>query len=121
MTAEKDLFERERQFWSEVADADFYRSHSTDNAVMVFPAPYGVMERDETLAAVEATTRWEACDFTDMHSVELTDDSAVVAYRADARRPNGSTYATYATSVYVKQGGSWKLAVHQQTPIPQDV
>ncbi len=47
MTAEKDLFERERQFWSEVADADFYRSHSTDNAVMVFPAPYGVMERDE--------------------------------------------------------------------------
>jgi hypothetical protein len=121
MTAENDLFELERLFWSEVADTDFYRSHITDNVVMVFPAPYGIMERDATLAAVEAATRWEACDFMDMHLVELTEDSAVIAYRADARRPDGSTYATFATSSYVKQAGSWKLAVHQQTPIPQDV
>ena len=121
MTAENDLFEVERQFWSEVADADFYRNHLTDNAIMVFPAPYGVMNREATLAAVEAATRWEACAFSDMHFVELTDDSAVVAYRADARRPDGSTYATFATSAYVKLAGSWKLAVHQQTPIPQDV
>ena len=121
MTAENDLFELERQFWSEVADTDFYLEHTTENVVMVFPAPYGIMERDATLAAVAAATRWEACDFTDMHFVDLTEKSAVIAYRADARRRDGSTYSTFAASSYVKRAGSWKLAVHQQTPIPQDV
>ena len=93
MTAEQELLALERAFWSEIADTDFYRAHITDNAVMVFPAPYGIMEYDAILEAVEGATRWEECTFSDFQLVELTDDSAVVAYRADARRPNGPTYA----------------------------
>jgi hypothetical protein len=45
----------------------------------------------------------------------------MTAYRADARRPNGPTYATFATSAYVRQAWSWRLAVHEQTPIPDNV
>jgi hypothetical protein len=121
MTAEQELPALERAFWSEIADTDFYRAHITDNAVMVFPAPYGIMDYDAILEAVEGATRWEECTFSDFQLVELTDDSAVVAYRADARRPNGPMYATFATSTYVRQAGSWRLAVHQQTPIPDNV
>ena len=44
------------------------------------------------------------------------DDSALVAYRATARR-DGTTYQALVASTYVREGGAWKLAVHQQTPI----
>jgi len=39
-----------------------------------------------------------------------------VAYRATARR-DGADYNALFNSTYVREGASWKLAFHQQTPI----
>jgi hypothetical protein len=48
--------------------------------------------------------------------LELTDGCAVVAYRATARR-GGTDYTALFNSTYVRARGSWRLALHQQTPI----
>ena len=41
---------------------------------------------------------------------------AALTYRGSARRGD-HTYDALFTSTYVYEAGSWKLAVHQQTPI----
>lgn len=117
MSTEQELVELEKQFWLAAGNVDFYRAHLTQGAFMVFPAPYGIMDRDRTLRAVEAAEPWVSLEISEVHLVELTDSSAVVAYRASARHAEGPTYETFATTAYVKEDGDWKLAVHQQTPI----
>ena len=47
---------------------------------------------------------------------ELARGVAALTYRGSARRGD-HTYDALFTSTYVHEGGSWKLAVHQQTPI----
>jgi hypothetical protein len=54
----------------------------------------------------------------DVRVVWLTDDSAVVRYRATARRDgDDTTYSALIGSVYVRRDATWKLAFHQQTPV----
>jgi uncharacterized protein (TIGR02246 family) len=113
-----DLLQLEEAFWRRSGDADFYAENMTDDAFMVFPAPAGIMDREATLAAVAAVSPWVELEMSDVHVLELTESAAVVAYRARARRAEGAEYNAYASSVYVKVDGEWKLAVHQQTPIP---
>ena len=115
--ASSDLLELEEAFWRRSGDADFYADNMTEDAFMVFPAPAGIMDRDATLAAVAQVSPWVELELSDVHVLELTASTAVVAYRAQARRAEGAEYNAYASSVYVKAGGGWKLAVHQQTPI----
>ena len=52
--------------------------------------------------------------------MELTKDVALLIYRAVARWAHESApYTALASSVYVRRGESWKLALHQQSPLPQ--
>lgn len=39
-----------------------------------------------------------------------------MAYQATAQR-DGGDYTALFNSTYVREDGSWRLAVHQQTPI----
>jgi hypothetical protein len=115
MDPKERLLELEEAFWT--GDAGVYRQNLTDNALMVFPQPAGVLTRDQTLETITAGPRWAAVDFDDVHLVRLTDDAAVLTYKASAHRPDDdSAYAPLASSVYVRQGGAWTLAFHQQTP-----
>ncbi|WP_390891081.1 hypothetical protein [Dactylosporangium matsuzakiense] len=42
-----------------------------------------------------------------------------LVYRAAARRASeAEPYRAIMTSVYTRRGGSWRLALHQQTPEP---
>jgi hypothetical protein len=42
---------------------------------------------------------------------------AARAYQATARREGDtSDYSAFVTSVYVRRGKGWQLAMHQQTP-----
>jgi hypothetical protein len=43
---------------------------------------------------------------------------AVLSYEASAKRgASGEAYHALVSSGYVKRGGEWKLAFHQQTPL----
>ena len=115
---DRDGFLRfERDFWDAAGNGDFYREHMADEGLMIFPAPYGIMAKDATVAAVESSSPWSKVELSEVQLVSLGGATAVV-YRADAERADGSPYAAFITSLYVQRdGGTWQLAVHQQTPI----
>lgn len=115
-----ELYAFETELWARANDQAFYSDRLTEDAVLVFPAPTGLIDRDATIAAVSASRGWREFMIDDFRIVSLAHDSAAAAYQATATRPDGSTYAAYCSSVYVRRGKSWQLALHQQTPIPED-
>ena len=118
MSLEESLVALEHQGWqalSEGTGADFYRACLTDNAVMVFPGM--VMNREQSIEAMEAAPPWESFQITEPTVVQLTDESAVLTYKATAQRAGQEPYSALMTSAYVDQAGTWKMAFHQQTPL----
>ena len=119
--ADRDaLLELEQGGWralstSGEAAAAFYADVLASDVLMLFPGGSVIDDRDEVIASMGGPP-WNAYELADQRVVPLGDDSAVVAYRASARR-DGTSYEALVASTYVRQGGAWKLAVHQQTPI----
>ena len=115
MDLERQLLNIEEQFWQ--GGADFYRNNLTDDSLMVFPEPVGVLTKDSTVDAIAASPRWAEVRFEGARLVQLADDVALVVYRATAHREgDASSYSALVSSVYVRSDGSWKLAFHQQSP-----
>ena len=115
MDLEKQLLDLEEQFWK--GSGDFYQRHLTDDSLMVFADPVGVLTRDRTIETISAGPRWVEVGFEEVRVVRLTEDAALLTYKASARREGEeSQYSARASSAYVRRGGSWKLAFHQQTP-----
>jgi hypothetical protein len=107
----------ETRYWAASGDADFYREHLAETAVMVFPAPTGIVNRKAAIDAVAGSLPWERFELEEPEAFELDDDVGLLVYRARARRQDASPYVAYCSSVYVRRDGEWKLASHQQTPI----
>lgn len=116
---EQELLELERAFWERAGDQAFYRERLTQDAVMVFPAPFGIMDREATLEAVATATGWENVEFFETAVVPLGNEAAVLAYRVRAVRGDSPPYETYASSAYVRRDSDWRLALHEQTPIEE--
>jgi hypothetical protein len=116
VSLEEELLALEERFWRAGGDSEFYREHLAGEALMVFPAPFGVFDREAIVASVESAPPWVDVRIEDAHVIRVG-GGAVLAYRADARNEAGESYSTYAGSVYVEEGGRWTLAFHQQTPI----
>jgi len=117
MTLLDTLLDWERRYWGAAGDHDFYRAHLAAEALFVFPAPFGIAGREATIDAVAQSQEWRGVELDEATATEPGDDVAAVAYRARAVRADGSGYEAYVASVYVRQDGEWKLAVHQQTPV----
>ena len=114
MARDDDLLTLEREFWK--GDADFYRRHLSDHAVMVFPEPVGVLTRDQVLAALGSAPRWADVRIDDPRVVGLTGETAILTYKATARREgDAAPYVALVSSVYVNGDGRWLLAFHQHT------
>jgi hypothetical protein len=94
----------------------YYREHLTDDALMAFP--FGVLTRAETIEAMESAPPWEGYEIADPRVVQLGDDSAIVVYEVAARRPGEEPYAALLSTTFVREGGVWKVAFHQQSPKP---
>ncbi|BDG01128.1 nuclear transport factor 2 family protein [Anaeromyxobacter oryzae] len=118
MELTRRLVDLEDRFWASAGDPEFYRRALAANAVMVFPHPARVLDRDGAIGAVATTKPWTSWALEDRRAVRLSESTAVLTYRALARREGQAPYAALVTSVYVEEDGAWKLAVHQQTPVP---
>ncbi len=117
MPLQDDLFAMEERFWT--SGPDYYARHLAPAAVMVLPEPTGVLVRDEIASSVEGA-RWSEVSLEEHRVLELTDRSALVTYKATALRDNEPPYVARASSAYVRgRDGGWKLAFHQQTPLPE--
>lgn len=110
MNAE-ELWRLEAQFWK--GGEQFYRDNLTDDSLMVFSGM--VLTKDQTVETITGGARWIEVAFDNQRVVLLTDDAVALNYHASARREGAETYTAVATSVYVRRGGAWLLALHQQT------
>lgn len=107
----EDRWNDEQAWW--LRGAAEARLHSHPAAIMVFA--HAILQGEAIFAALDrAPGRWAAVEMTDRTSVE-GEDCIVLAYRARARREDGSTYEALCSSTWVRQGQGWRIIQHQQT------
>ena len=97
-------------FYDGVLDAD---------PVMVLPGGLVLDTRDEVLASMSGAP-WSSFELEDLTARIVSDDLAVVTYRAIAERKRRGEYVALMSSVYVRRAGGWRLVLHQQTPDDED-
>lgn len=120
MSLDEELLAIERGLWTN--DPELYRASLLPDAMLVFPET-GPIGRDFAVEAIRAEVaenrKWAEVRFEDVSARELTSDVSVLVYKAFARwnhEERGSW--SLASSVYVRSNGTWKLAHHQQGPVP---
>lgn len=112
----EQLITVEREGWDALVaghGGEYYRQKLTEDALMAFP--FGVLDRDETIAAMESAPPWDSYEMTDQRVVELTGDCGVVVYRVRAQRPGQEPFSAVVSSSFVRENDDWKLAFHQQS------
>jgi hypothetical protein len=120
VTVRDELLPVERDSWRALAGhgaAAFFGRVLADDVLMLLPGGLVLSGRDACLAAMTSAPPWSSYRLEDEQVLELSDGSAVVAYRAVARREGQPAYEALMSSVYVRRGNGWRLAFHQQTPL----
>ena len=116
----KDLITIERTLWEN--NAEIYQGRYSPEALLIFPG-VGRIDRDTAVAAIRQENvegrAWAEVRFDDVDGRWITSDAAaLISYMATARwNYESSASKTLCGSVYVRVGGSWRVAFHQQTPI----
>ncbi|HZQ34578.1 MAG TPA: nuclear transport factor 2 family protein [Dehalococcoidia bacterium] len=110
------LEERGWQALSSDAGRAYYAGNLADDAVLIVPGT--VLDKQTWLDALQSPRPWVEHRIEDARLVTLTPDCATLVYRATARRAGEAAYPALISSTYVRRGGRWLLAVHQQTPLP---
>lgn len=120
MSAHDDLLELERAAWKALSSdgdsaAGFYEQVLARHVLMLLPGGLVIDDRAQVVDSMRGAP-WASFELSNERVLQLTEGSAVVAYQATARRGK-SDYTALFNSTYVREGDSWRLAVHQQTPV----
>ncbi len=120
MSDHDDLIALERSAWEALsssgdAAAEFYERVLADEVLMLLPGGMVIDSRDDVINAMRGEP-WSSFELSDERVVDLGPASAVVAYKATARRGDDD-YTALFNSTYVRDGDTWRLALHQQTPV----
>lgn len=115
-----ELLDLEREGWRALstdgeAAAAHYDRVLADEVLMLLPGGLVIDDRRGVVDSMRGEP-WESFELSDERVLPLGGDAAIVSYRAAARR-SGSTYTALFNSTYVREGGQWRLVVHQQTPV----
>jgi len=109
------FWEMERGFW--LRDRGYYDQELAQRSLMIFPQPVGILDRDETLTAIEGAPRWEEVKMSEKHYLHPSDDCRVLVYRVHAQRHGEPPYEALCSSVYARVKFEFVLVSHQQTPV----
>ena len=119
MTRHDDLLQLEIESWTalttEGAAAPFYDDLLAKDVLMLLPGGTVIDDRATVVESMGGAL-WSSYQLSDERVIDLTDDSAVVAYRGTAVR-DGNEYTALFNSTYIREDGDWHLAIHQQTPV----
>jgi hypothetical protein len=113
----EEVLEIEHAGWKALCDGsggEFYGSLMTDEAKMIL-ANGSVMDRGQVVDALSGAAPWDSYSIDDPSTSRLGDDAVAVAYTGTGVRGE-QRFVGMMTSVYVRSGQDWKLAVYQQTP-----
>lgn len=120
MSAIDELLELEHAGWRSLCEgtgAAFYSALMTDAGVMVL-ADGSVLQRDGVAASLQHAPVWSSYTIVEPRELELSDDTAALRYTGVGRRDGEDDFVARMTSVYVRDGADWRLAIYQQTPAP---
>lgn len=109
-----DIWEIERLLW--VNGESFFAETMTDDCLMVFPDPVGILEGNEIVEGLRKAPRWSDVEMDKRTTVDHG-KTIVLAYRATGVRHGDGTYRAFCMSVYERDGTNWRIAAHQQTPV----
>ena len=113
MVEERELLEIENTLAG--GGGDEYRTHLADDAVVIVPGQS--LDKAETVEAMEASPGWDRFEISDPQVIELGDGGALLTYRFTGRRGTDEPYEALMSSAYSRSNGTWKLVLHQQTPL----
>lgn len=117
-----DLLRLEHAGWTSLCDATgdtFYGRTMTSDGVMVL-ADGSVLDRDEVTESLRDAPAWASFEISDERLIELGPDAAALVYTGRAfRAAGGPAFVAVMSSVYVRRDGQWRLALYQQTPVPE--
>ncbi len=115
----EELVQLETAGWEALSSdrgADHYAEAMTADAVMVVPGM--VLSRDQAVAAIGEAPPWSSFRIDDPRVVRLVDGAAALTYRATAQRQGSPAFEALMTTTFVRDGDRWRVALHQQTPLP---
>lgn len=107
-----ELLEIERELAQ--GDGVDYRRHLREDAVVIVPGQ--VLDRDGTVAAMDASPGWDRISIENERLLPLGADAATIAYCFRGHRGDFEYRADMASTYVRDDDGSWQLVVHQQTP-----
>ncbi|MBF6125943.1 nuclear transport factor 2 family protein [Nocardia brasiliensis] len=115
-----ELLAVERKGWDSLCDstgADFYGALMTGDAVMVL-ANGMILDRPGVVAALRDSPPWRTYEIRDPRLVDVGVHSKILVYTGLAYRDADTpAFTGLMSSVYLRAGGEWKLALYQQTEI----
>ena len=116
-----DLLALDERFFEPGAGRALYEEALADPSLMVVPGP-PPLDRAAALDAAAQSASGAGWTSHEIHEgarlLRLGPDVVSITYRATAVREGQDPYHALFTSVYVREDGGWKLALHQQTPVP---
>jgi hypothetical protein len=113
------LLEIEHAGWQSLCNgtaAAFYGDVMTDDGVMVL-ANGQVMDRDQIVDALGSSPSWSSYEIAAPRTVVIGRDSRALVYTGTGHRQGADDFVGIMTSVYVREGDTWKLALYQQTAV----
>ena len=117
-----ELLALEGRGWDSLCDGTgdrFYGELMTAGAVMVL-ADGSVFDRAAVVQSLGQAPPWTEYAIEDPSLVRLADDVVALVYTGRASRAGDELrFAARMSSVYVRSGARWRLALYQQTPVPR--
>lgn len=115
------LLELERAGWDSLCNgtgSNFYGGVMLPDALMVL-ANGMVMDRDTVVEALSQSPPWSRYELGDVRLIRPADDTGVLVYTGTGYRDGDDpAFVGAMSSVYVQTEQGWKLALYQQTQIP---
>lgn len=115
------LLDIERRGWDSLCEStggSFYGGLMTADAVMVL-ANGAVMDRESVVESLEQAPPWRTYEIKDVRVIGTGSESATLVYVGTAYREGEEpAFVGVMSSVYRRHDDAWRLALYQQTPIP---
>ncbi|WP_091601281.1 nuclear transport factor 2 family protein [Arthrobacter koreensis] len=119
---ENELVEIETAGWHALSTGPgeataFYSNVLSSQPVVLLTNGLRIMDRQQIIESMGGPP-WTAFEILEPREDYLADDVGVLTYKVRADR-DGTPYTALLTSVYARENGEWKLAVHQHTPFEE--
>ena len=108
------LWDLEGRFWT--GGADFARSKTARNAIMILPYPPGILQGDHIWSHLPQRTGWRSVKMRERRVMRYG-DIAILTYGVSAEKSDLPLHKALCASTYVNSDGDWLRICHQETPL----